>query len=192
MRLLLGIRPDHCRKVQKRICYHMTEFHEESRSYTKIYVNNFAGGVGKFCNFLTCALSSEWISGQWQPACTASSHFGMCNIHKQQNLTSIENKGQLSAGKWRTTKRKLATLGGIIPLSTLCKLQAVVKAFFVKSTLLHCMVSRWAEETVFVMTHFTFHFETHNSQFNNRLGLTRSSICLSRQLEQFNKKPMYP
>ena len=130
MRLLLGIRPDHCRKVHKRICYHMTEFHEESRSYTKIYVNNFAGGVGKFCNFLTCALSSEWISGQWQPACTASSHFGMCNIHKQQNLTSIENKGQLSAGKRRKTKRKLATLAGIIPPSTLCKCQTVVKAFF--------------------------------------------------------------
>ena len=106
-------------------------------------MNNFAGGVGKFCNFITCALRSEWISGQWQPACTASSHFGMYNVHKQQNLTSIENKGQLSTGKQRTTNGKLATLAGIILPSTLRKHQAVVKSiFFVKSTLLHCMVSQ--------------------------------------------------
>ena len=112
--------------------------------YTKIYMNNFAGGVGKFCNFLSCALSSEWISGQWQPACIASSYFGMCNVHKQQNLTSIENKGQLSSGKRRTTKRKLATLAGINPPSTLCKLQAAVKTFFPSNLL--CYTAWYPDE----------------------------------------------
>ena len=52
-RLLLGIRPDHCRKVHKGIRYHITEFHEESHIvHEELYTNIFVSCMGKFCNFI--------------------------------------------------------------------------------------------------------------------------------------------
>ena len=65
------------------------------------------------------------------------------------HTTSSENKGELSCRARRKTKKKLATVAGIMQW----KYQVSFSGNLIESSLLHCMiqqVSRWAEETVFV------------------------------------------